>query len=513
MPNLPPTIHRLFHKLKTKRRIKRRVLKVLFVLLICVAVFSYFTNPFVRFSLIVDPFHAVDYKDGQFVLEDDASTFVKHDAFFKQLALIKTGWHILNSRYVGGPKAKSGSVEEIIKAIHQLRFNPAQPFLISGDHFSMLYPRSLGIFYHSLMDPRTALDEQDWKDRQLLYLKTEAYALQVYENSDRLSTTIVPVAPRSVVLLNFYATPSDTLYSLLYGLKMIEDETTIERLYPYPSNVEASFALQTNNQAAQLLAQHKTSLIRQFQNYVAEVYNPQTGLIRRDITLSGTKDVTHRESAFYDNVIFWRTQQLAQELGLIQKDELFLTELKKKIIRAFWDDTTGVFLEDLSTVSQQQHAYSSDWLIVQMTGFLDPAIPEERYYFVRSVEYIQRNEIDQPFGLRYQADLRKSEVVGLVRLVAPTYGTTAIWSNWGQEYIKLLVRLGQTTGDQKYLDQAKNQLDAYTFNIKRYRGYPEVYDSTGDFFRTAVYKSVRQTGWVVSYEQAKAMYDVAIKRE
>jgi len=67
--------------------------------------------------------------------------------------------------------------------------------------------------------------------------------------------------------------------------------------------------------------------------------------------------------------------------------------------------------------------------------------------------------------------------------------------------------LARETGDEVYLSEADRQLGAYAFNIKRYRGYPELYDSSGDFFKTPFYKSVRQTGWVVSYEQARELVE------
>jgi hypothetical protein len=80
------------------------------------------------------------------------------------------------------------------------------------------------------------------------------------------------------------------------------------------------------------------------------------------------------------------------------------------------------------------------------------------------------------------------------------------------EYTKLLAHLAQITGKELYLEQADKQLSAYAYNIKRYRGYPEVYNSSGDFFQQAFYKSVRQTGWIVSFEQAQAMIEFTKKR-
>jgi hypothetical protein len=77
------------------------------------------------------------------------------------------------------------------------------------------------------------------------------------------------------------------------------------------------------------------------------------------------------------------------------------------------------------------------------------------------------------------------------------------------EYIKSLVLLYHSTQDRRYLEAAQHQLDAYTQNILKYQGYPEVYDVTGKMYQTLFYKSVRQTGWVVNYEQAKKMVESA----
>lgn len=491
-----------------KRKVRRRIAQTFLLILIPLALFSYLTNPFVRFSIIIDPYKKYEYVDGQVKLETDSALIVQDDAFFRRLAQLKSGWHIVENRFSRGGKAQQGSIDDIIREIHEVRFDPSEPYLISGDHFSQLYPRSLGIFYQTLLDPRTALDEQDWKNRQLIYLKTTAYALQAYEQSDRLSTTIVPIGPRSVVLVNYYAPPSDTLYSLLFALKVMQDSSELQVLYPFGEpTVNSPYTLDISQQANTLFEQHKPTLQRYLTQYFDQVYDPKTGLVRKDILLSGTKDIAKRSSAFYDNVVFWRTMQLAQILGLSETNPAFLDQLKHRILAEFWLEDEGYFLEDLSEKSIAEKYYSSDWLVALMTGFLDPRNPEDRPYIQRSVAYIQRNAIDQPFGLQYHPDIRKEQRYFVPGWVAPAYGATAIWSHWGMEYIKTLVRLAEITGDEIYLQQADVQLSAYTFNMKRYLGYPEVYTPQGDFFSQTFYKSVRRTGWVVNFEQARAMYE------
>ncbi len=376
--------------------------------------------------------------------------------------------------------------------------------MISGDHFSVLYPRSLGIFYHSLLDSRTALDKNDWQNRQEIYLKTTAYLLQVYDQSERLSTTVVPVGPRSVALLNFWAPPSDTLYSILYALAYLQDKQEFSDTYPFEASTD--YSLHTAQAALQLQTISSQKLKTHYDRYLRQVYDPDTGLVKKNLRLSSTKDTAKRKSAFYDNVILWKTAALAQELSIIEDNEDFLDELKTKIIAEFWDEEEGIFIEDLSERSIEESLYSSDWLIVYMTGFLDPENPEETKYFTSSLDYIRRNALNQPFALQYHADRRPWQTYLTVNLLSRNYASTTIWSNWGMEYTKLLIHISQITGEEEYLLEAGRQLDAYAYNIKRYRGYPEVYDENGDFFRTFFYKSIRRTGWVVSFEQAREMH-------
>lgn len=493
--------------LTKRQKLRRRTVYLVIVVFLLIAFFSYLTNPFVRFSIIADPFRRIELIDGQFELEHDSSLLLRDDAFFRRFALVKSGYHIVGNRLSWNRPRSATTIDEIIKEIHELRFNPNEPYLISGDHFSVLYPRSLGIFYNTLLDSRTALDQTDWQNRQLIYLKTLAYALQVYNQSDRLTTTIVPVGPRSVALVNYYAPPSDTLYSLLYAISQLRDPYQIEQLYPFEQRNQSSYTAETAVQAEQLLQYYRPMLIQQLDEYRKNVYDEEEGLVKKTAILSGTKDIARRQSAFYDNVIFWRTMQLGQELGLLSYDEVFLEELKQRIIATYWLNDMGYFLEERSNEAINGKYYSSDWLIVTATGFLDPTNPDELPYFQRSVEYIQRNAIDQPFGLQYHPNERKHQLYPIVRLFAPSYGSSAIWSHWGMEYIKVLIRLAEVTGDNIYLQNADQQLSSYAFNIKRYRGFPEVYDKQGDIFSGFFYKSVLQTGWVVNYEQARAMYE------
>ena len=466
-------------------------------------VFTYVTNPFTSFTVVRKPYETEMKPNGQIMLVQLSSPAPHTASFYKDVAWVTSGLRIVNNVYTGGKKSNNQDVEHIIDDIHNLRFDSKNPYLISGDHFSQLFPRSLGIFYASLLDPRTARSYTDWLNRQTIYLKTTAYALDVVARTQSLPTTIVPLGGNNVTTLNIYHPASDTLYSLLYGLRVMMTSEDLETLYPFPPSSPA--VLQTRDAAGDLLHQYGKSLTALFRSYNDAVYDKKTGLVRTDILLSGTKDVTKRQSSFYDNVIFWKTNQLAQTLSLIPQDPGFLQSLKARILETFWLPQEGHFLDDLSREGKTGKWYSSDWLIVLMSGFLDPKNSTEQHYFTDSVSYIQKHHLDEPFGLKFQEENRANRQYFLPRVFAPDYGGTAIWSNWGMEYTKLLAILYDQTSDPSYLVTAKKQIDAYAKNIVIYRGYPEVYAASGVMFKNLIYKSVRQTGWVVSFEQARAL--------
>lgn len=491
---------------KKRKRVTSKIVWWTGLFLIALGIFSYLTNPFVRFSIVNDEISQISYDDNEIKLSQEYSLKVKDRAFYNQLAFFKSGWHIITSKFSGGRKASRSSVDQIISEIHIKRFDPNLPFIISGDHFSVFYNRSLGIFYHSLLDQRTALSNEDWINRQLIYTKSLLYALDVYSQTDRLSTTIVPIGPHSVALLNIYAYPSDTLYSLLYAIAALKDDS-VHQIYNYQGANPLSLDQITSPVADSILNIYRDDLIRHVNLYLEKVVDPQTKLVKKDIHISSTKDLVKRESSFYDNVIMWKTLALAADLGIVEIEQNFLPDLKNKIINTFWLPEENHFLDHLSQDSIEGNFYSSDWLIAFQTGFLDPKNQNDLVYLVKSVEYIKRNAIDRPFGVSYQAERRPSETHLLPRLLAPDYGSRAIWSNWGMEYTKLLLSLAQVTKDITYLTEADHQISAYAYNIRRYRGYPEVYTNEGDFYRQFFYKSIRQTGWVVSFEQARAMLE------
>jgi hypothetical protein len=283
-------------------------------------------------------------------------------------------------------------------------------------------------------------------------------------------------------------------------LRALTDDTFIETLFPAKITKRK---LQTTTTSQKLLKKYEKVLHQLIKNYYTEVMDPKTGLIKEDILLASARDGIKRQSSFYDNVIAWSTIRLANQLHLYQIKPNELETWRKHIIKTFWNEQEGIFLDDLSSFAQRETLFSADSFVVLSTGFFSTESKSDRHYLQRMIAYVKTNKLDKPIPLHYSLmDLPKN-LYSHVRRIAPSYMGTSIWSHWGMEYIKALLYVSQ--GNDKYLADAKNYMTAYKKNIEQYGGYPETYDKTGKMLNHQFYRSVLHNGWVINYEQVKML--------
>ena len=470
---------------------------------------TYVTNPFVRFTVVRLPYRVKLTSLAHEIINKNHKIKVYRTWLWKAFAYYQCGLYILSTRYIHQSASQATTVSGIIADIHTLRFDPNKLLLISGDHFNGLFVRNLGIFYYPTLDANIHPTEKDWRHRQETYLQTVAYALGVFKKDPHLKTTLVSTGAYSAVGINFYSYPSDSLHGILYALAALLGKVQAgAELYNTPKRkVDTEIATR-----ALLDEYHEllTALYAEYKNYVLDI---KTGLIKTSVHLSGAKDITKRRSSFYDNVIFWRTSQLAMMLGVIENDQAFLKTLKKTIIKTFWLKDEGYFIEDLSEESLKEKFYSSDWLIALSTGFLDTTNKRERTYYERSLEYIQAEGIARPFAIKYQNDTRAHRQFLPVRLAVASYGGDAIWSFWGMEYIKTALLLYRETGAIHYREEAEYHINKYKEAILANKGFPEVYDPEGKLLQTPMYRSILMTGWVIGFEQVLEMQQKVYKQK
>lgn len=462
---------------------------------------AYITNPFSRFTIVKQPF-TIQVVLGAFkAIDNNHKLHVGQRWWWRLFATLKIFVHIIETRYVKSARSEAKTIDGIIAEIHAQRFSPTKLLLTSGDHWSTMFSRNLGVFYYPMCDPRIPSSTEDWHNRQIVYMQTLAYALGVFEKRPIPVTTIVTTGKYRATCMNYWRYPSDTVYGLLFALA-----TLLGKQNPAPSAYTAAQQqLNTQPAAYVLFDEYRDTLIQLYNHYRQTVFDKHAMLLKRDLAICGAKDVTRRYGAFYDNVVFWKTTQLAMELGIIDTDKPFLKQLKRSIINTYWLEDKGYFLEELSDAGVKGAHYSSDWLIVLITGFLDPAKANERAYVARSIEYIQRAGVDQPFALKYQAEAGGRRQFFWAKIGFASYQRDAIWSFWGMEYIKTLILLYKHTDEQAYLRTADKHIKAYERTMLRDGGYPELYDRSGKFFETPFVRSIRLTGWVIGFEQVKAM--------
>lgn len=477
-------------------------LGVLFLLTI---ILIYLTNPFRSLTIVKSLFLSSLDKDDVIIIEPQAKMIVDQSLHWRAFAWVKCGAHILKNSWFPAKRVAGENWKEIAEEIHEIRFNPRYPFVISGDHFSMFYPRNLGIFYYPMLDPRIGFGSLDFLDREMYFAQSVAYALEAFSQANQLATTIVPVNRRRVTLLNIYDYPSDSLYGVLTGLNFLLSPDDYASIYPF--SVSKEYPSHTKTAAEELIKKYNHSIQKLYKGYIHHVYDEKTGFVKQNLTLSSMLDSRIRSSAFYDNVIVWKTVQLAGKLGIIPYDSDWLKAYKKRIITTFWSEGSGCFLEDLSPEADSEQRMAPDWSIALMTGFIHPSKTQERHFFERSISYIRKQKLDKPFPFKVVGIAKGGRMHSWVNTFVPNYQDGALWSNWGVQHIKVLTLTYAATGEKEYLRQASSAIAAYKAAMEKNGGYPEVYDSKGQMLRNFFYRSLLRTGWVIDFEHAVALFE------
>jgi len=493
---------------------------ILLIILLTIFIYGNISNPYSAVTIINSPFSTVVAKDGSIYLQKNHT--ITYYPIPQQLALyidqLQEFSRIVTNRFFNQEASFKGGEEDIIAKIHKERFDVSKPYVISAGHFAELYVRNFGIFYSSVLDGRFSLSSKDWEDRQRTALQTIATDLELLRLSGKDYTCFVPVTPRGFVGVNIYARASDSLFAIIWTLSALTRDNFLQSVFP--ANI-LSKPLMTKSAGEKLIKENVNVLQKAINNYLKDIIDSKTGLIKKNLPLSSARDQIIRQSSFYDNVIAWSTAKNAVELGLnvslpfnyceTEKSTKHFADFcefegwKQKIISAFWDEKTGIFLDDLSQDSIKNHIFSGDAFIVTSTKILDFDKQEDRSKIEMEIKYVKDHKLDNPFPLRYSINDQPSKLYFFDRYFATSYMGKTIWSHWGMEYIKTLILLSKY--DKEYFLSAGEFLNEYKNNIKKYGGYPELYDSFGNIYQTLVYRSLLHTGWVINYEQTKMIFD------
>lgn len=436
------------------------------------------TSPYSRYTVVKPPF-TTSYVDGHVTLAQNYKPHVYSGWWADVIGFYKQAVSIVWSRY-NQAKIPANSEEAITAAIHAERFDPSKPYVISGDQFDGLYLRNMGVFYQDLLNKQAVLNDNDWHNRQRIAVQTVAYGLEAVTQLQKPVTTLLPISPHDILAINVYTYPSDTIFSLM---------TTLDKLDNDPATRQVSQDLRHT---------YGAGLKKAYEHYLATVRDSQTGLVRTNVALASARDAVKRQSSFYDNVILWRTRQLATKLGLDNVSDTELSQTKQAILLKYWDDAEGHFIDDVA--AGHEHSYSSDWLIALPIGFLQPENPDDLAKLVKTSAYIDTTRLTDPLPIRYTEDANSQNENIFVKLFVGSYGNTAIWSYWGSQYIAMQTALYRQTNQPLYAKHISSALLGWHKVIERDKGYPETLDAGGKMLETPTYKSILRNGWVVSFE-------------
>lgn len=423
--------------------------------------------------------------------------------FFSVLSLIRESYLIISRLYFIDKllKLRRKNYDSIYQKIIKKRFKKNLPYLIAGDHFSSFYPRNLGFFYSKALDTTTCIDIFDYQNRLILYLNSLEFVLNFFK-SKPFTTTISPVYGRFFVALNFFRKPSDTLCSILLALDYL-----ISPLEYFGDNLAADYqnvrymakdlAIKIFNKNYQNL---KNKIIFHL-NYI----DPDTGLIKKDLSLSGIRDGVIRKSSFYENIVTYKTIVLGIKMGLIFEKDLLDYQnpknLKKNIIKNFFKK--NFILSELDDFIDKKQQLSIDFLIVLQTNFFDFNIEKERIYFKKIIDFVLKSDNWlTSIGPMYSPS-NHSKTVFLVKLLANDYMGKSVWSHWSCEFCMSLLKIYDFTKEQKYLSKAKEIIKNLEKKILFYKGYPELYNQKLKIYQTLFYSSMIDTGWIVNYQFLK----------
>lgn len=463
---------------------------VLGLLVIWIGAAVFLTDPYFTWSLVSSPYHTRVEADGTITVVEVIKPTFTQSILARLTAYARAGVRIVLYRWI--PEPSLGNKEaEVLAKLHQKRFDPTQPYVITGAHYSDLYVRNLGIFFNELVTPGITPSTEDLQNRQRIALQTVSLDLAFLRANKKLVTTVVPLGGTHFTGVNIYAEPSDALHAILFTLRQLRE---------YPA---------TRPAAEKLLQENRAQLQAELQRYISFAVDPQTQVVRKDVVLSGARDGVKREAAFFDTVIAWKTVVLAQELDVLDaavwpdayRSLLDTNRWKETILTTYWQNDTGFFANDLNGSGE----FGGDSLVAFSTGFLDTKKPADAEKLAKITHHIQNEKLDQPFPLRYSRSNTQNDMHLAVKLFAPGYMGEGIWSHWGMEYIKALIALSETELPLRceYRQQAKKFLDLYAKNIETSGGYPELYGKDGKPFKTPAVRAVLHSGWVVNYEAAQ----------
>ncbi|MBI4438844.1 hypothetical protein HY640_02845 [Candidatus Woesearchaeota archaeon] len=339
-------------------------------------------------------------------------------------------------RKIYGHKRYKGTARQICLQVVKDCWN-TKYFQTSSGHFSQFYARDFGICADALIKLGYAEQAR----------KTVKYALDKYSRKNHIAVAITPNGK-----------PFD---------------------FPYYGVDSAAFMARSARATGLSLTQaHRRLLRKEAQTIYAHCIDHETGLVKKQKTLSSMKDYAKRASSCYDNTVL---AMLSQELACLGIPNPLKHYKYKRIIREnFWNGS--YFLDDLGG---SEHVAGDANTIPYWTGLFT-----ERAMLKKSVSAIKQEGLDKPLPLKYTSREVRQKMISYEILVKG-WQTDAIWAQLGPIYISLLKKISP--------EEAMQQTNKYAETIERHGNYMEVFATPERPFRSAFYHSDAGMLWAALF--------------
>jgi hypothetical protein len=324
-----------------------------------------------------------------------------------------------------GIKKYNGKPEQVLRKITGECWN-GKFFNASAGHFNLFYMRDFGISAQALVN-------LGYKQK---VVKTLNSVLEIYSRNNKITTTI---NDSGIVFDYPYYTPESIAY-FLHSIRIAG--------------------------AGDLIDKNKFFIEKEIRKAFFESFDTDKGIIREDRHFSSMKDHALRKSSLYNNVMI---AMLSNDIDYFDLYNPFKDyNFKKTIKDNFWNGS--YFLDDLSGLD---YVAGDANVFPYWTGLFD-----SKKMIKLSLNAVYNEGLDKPFPLKYTSK-KIGDYLFPESVIAPNYEGNTIWTNTGQCFIDVVNKV-----DKK---KAKEYVNQYVENIKKYKNYVEVFNPDGTPYKTILF--------------------------
>ncbi len=339
-----------------------------------------------------------------------------------------------------GFKSYKGTPEKIAEQIIDDCWNKKHKyFMVSAGHFCEFYSRDFGMCAEALI-------KLGHRER---VIRTLDYALKHFEKHGSITTSISPKGK----CFDFPTYAADSLPFIIHAISVSDAE--------------------------HLLKKYRWFLLDAIRAYRDTIIDKKTRMVRKGVHFSSMKDYAMRSSSTYDNCML---VMLEDDLAAMEfTQEISGLRTKSAVMRSLWNGS--YFYEDMS----KQKIVTGD----ANTFPFWCGVTKDKKMFDNCMTAMETTGLTKPFPLKYAPTRTKTTPSIWRECIAGDYERDTIWMHLGLCFLDVV----------KHFDKKRfnTYLKQYEAQMKKHRNFLEVYDRTGEPFKTRVYITDESMLWASKY--------------